>query len=108
AVVRGDAESICSIRVSVDSDPDAAERSARQLEQLPGFEVAISLISTEWHAEAVMFTATSTIPPPVSEADSLPELSDAPAEDPDERKAGLFARFAPTTTTFDNFEVHSV
>ena len=108
AVVRGDAESICSIRVSVDSDPDAAERIARQLEQLPGFEVAISSISTEWHAEAVMFTATSTIPPPVSEADSLPELSDAPAEDPDERKPAPIGIIPDSVTASGPRQLHDL
>ena len=32
-VVQGDAESICSIRVSVDNDPDAAAQIALHLEQ---------------------------------------------------------------------------
>ncbi|MCZ6539017.1 MAG: glycosyltransferase family 87 protein [Chloroflexi bacterium] len=84
--VQGDAESICSIRVRVDSDPGAARRIARRLEQLPGFDVTISSISTEWQAEAVMFTATGATLLQVPEVESPPEPGDPQAAKPDREK----------------------
>ena len=84
ATVHGAAESICSIRVRVDHSPDAAEQVALRLEQLPGFEVAISSISTEWQAEAVLFTATSTVPVQAPEAGPAP-LRPGPGDAQDEQ-----------------------
>ncbi len=74
--VQGSAESICSIMVRVDNDAAITPELARIIERLPGFDVTVHSVSTESHAEAVMFTAVSTIPvdvpepPPVIEASS--------------------------------------
>ena len=71
--VEGAAETICSIRVQVDNDEEITPSLAQHIKRIPGFDVEIQSVSTESHAEAVIFSAINTVPIPIPET---PQLSD--------------------------------
>ena len=69
--VEGTAQSICSIRVRVDNIDEITPSLAQLIERLPGFDVEIKTVSTESHAEAVIFSAINTAPIPEPEPPPL-------------------------------------